>query len=242
MKIKSILATMLLFTPVALFAATNDVVGNWRGTLDTGVAQLRLVFKISKAGGDQLTAKLDSIDQGARNLAVDSVTVSNSTLRMEVHAVKGLYVGTLNAAGDKTKGLWSQGATVLSLDLEKGQGTNVDEAEKLSTADLAANQQAAQKIAGAWNGTLATGAANLRLRVNITKTAAGRATGTMDSLDQGANGIPLSAITLKEDKVRFEVRGVGGVYEGTLGSDGALKGEWQQGGASLPLELKKATK
>lgn len=97
-------------------------------------------------------------------------------------------------------------------------------------------------VVGNWRGTLDTGMANLRLRLNITKTAGDAATGTMDSLDQGANGIPLSAITLKDGKVRFEVRGVGGVYEGTLGADGAtVTGEWQQGGGSLPLEFKKAT-
>jgi hypothetical protein len=42
--------------------------------------------------------------------------------------------------------------------------------------------------------------------------------------------------------VRFEARGVGGVYEGTLASDGVtLSGNWQQGGGSLPLEFKKTS-
>ena len=102
-------------------------------------------------------------------------------------------------------------------------------------------KQAALKVAGTWNGTLATGAASLRLRLNIAKSSAGAATGTMDSLDQGANGIPLSTITLKDGKLRFEAKGIGGVYEGELTPDGAkLKGQWQQGGQSLPLEFAKA--
>jgi hypothetical protein len=63
----------------------------------------------------------------------------------------------------------------------------------------------------------------------------------MDSLDQGANGIPISAITLKDGKVRFEVPQIGGVYEGTLATDGStLSGQWQQGGHSSPLDLQKA--
>jgi len=244
MKTKSLLAILLTSANVVFSATTtNDVTGNWQGTLDTGVAKLRLVFKISKAASGELTAKLDSIDQGARDIAVNSVAVSNTTLRMEVNLVKGLYVGTLNAAGTKAKGLWSQGAGVLPLDLEKGQGTNVvSEVEKLSPTDTAANKLAAQKLAGTWTGTLEAGA-SLRLRVNITKTSGDAAAGTMDSLDQNANGIPLSAITLKDGKVRFEVRGVGGTYEGTLAADGAtVTGEWQQGGGTLPLEFKKASK
>ena len=92
-----------------------------------------------------------------------------------------------------------------------------------------------------WNGTLVAGAATLRLRVNILKAESGAASGTMDSLDQGANGIPLSDVTLKESKVRFDVRAVGGVYEGELSADGAvLKGEWRQAGQTFPLEFKKA--
>lgn len=241
MKPKSILALALYLSAylTAAYAATNDVVGYWRGTLDTGVAKLRLVFKVSQGAKGELTAKLDSLDQGARDLPMDSVTVSNKTLRMESKLIQGLYVGTLDASGVKATGVWSQGVTVLPLTLEKGQGTEKAEVEKFSTEDLAANKLAAQKIAGTWNGTLAAGGASLRLRVNISKTAAGGATGTMDSLDQGANGIPVSAITLKAGKLRFEVRGIGGVYEGKLDTKGGtLTGDWQQGGQTFPLELK----
>jgi hypothetical protein len=63
----------------------------------------------------------------------------------------------------------------------------------------------------------------------------------MDSLDQGAKDIPVSGITLKEGKVHFELPGIGGMYEGTLESDGkVMKGEWRQGGQTFPLEFKKA--
>jgi len=243
MKTKCSVALGLLLSIHAAFtaSATNEVVGNWQGTLDTGVAKLRLVFKVSKAANGELTAKLDSPDQGARDIPADPVTVSNKTLRIEVKSVKGLYVGTLDTTGTKATGLWSQGPAVLPLSLEKG-GTNVlADAEKLSPEDLAANKLAADKAAGTWNGTLSTGTDDLRLRVNITKSASGRATGTMDSLDQGANGIPISAITLKGDKLRFEVKGVGGAYEGALSTNGeALKGEWQQGGGKIPLDLTRA--
>lgn len=243
-KIISLLAvTLLLGSAVASgAAATNDVAGNWNGTLEAGAIKLRVVFKISKGIGGGLTAKMDSIDQGARDIPVDAVTVKDKTLRMEVKSVSGVYEGTLDAAGTKATGQWTQGPQTLPLILEKRRGTNSTfEAEKLSPAGQAANKQAAVKVAGTWDGTLATGAANLRLRVNISKSSTGAATGTLDSLDQSANGIALSAITLRDGKVRFEARGIGGVYEGTLASDGStLTGQWQQGGQSLPLEFKQA--
>jgi hypothetical protein len=241
-KIISLLATTLLMSSgVAFGATTNDVAGNWGGTLTAGSTKLRVVFKISKAASGELTAKMDSPDQGARDIPVDAVSVKDKTLRLEVKAVNGVYEGTLDAAGTKAAGQWTQGTQSLPLILERGQGAGaLSEMEKLSPADLAANKLAAQKVPGTWNGTLAVGAANLRLRVNVSKTAAGTATGTLDSLDQGANGIPLSAITCKEGKLRFEARGIGGVYEGTLAADGStLTGQWQQGGQSLPLDFKK---
>jgi hypothetical protein len=241
----SLLAATLLMSPaVALSAAgTNDVTGNWKGTLDVGSVKLRVVFKISKTAGGGWTAKMDSPDQGARDMPVETVTVKNRTMRLEVKTIQGVYEGTVDAAGTKSTGQWKQGPQTLPLTLERSQGADsTSDAEKLSPSDLAASKQAAQKVAGTWNGTLAVGAANLRLRLNISKTAAGAATGTMDSLDQGANNIPMSTITHKEGKVRFEVRGIGGVYEGTLAADGStLSGQWHQGGQTMPLDFKKAT-
>jgi len=243
MNAKSLTAVVLLLSACMALAAsaTNDVAGNWHGTLDTGLTKLRLVFKITKTASGEFTAKLDSLDQGAHDIPVDTVSVSNMTLRMEVKSVKGSYVGTLDATGTRATGLWSQGGGGLALSLEKGQGTIVAaEAGKLSPGELAANKQAAQEIVGTWNGTLAVGAASLRLRANFTKTAVGGAAGTLDSLDQGANGIPLSGITLKEGKVRFEARGIGAVFEGRLDAAGSgLTGQWQQGGHTLPLVFTK---
>ena len=238
-----LLAVTLLSSPLGFTASsTNDVAGNWKGTLEVGDVKLRLVFKISKDAAGALTAKMDSLDQGARDLPVDTVGFKDGTLRLELKAISGVYEGTLDQAGNKAAGRWTQGAQVLPLTLERTQGNAVvSEAETLSTADLAASKQAAQKLSGSWNGTLNTGAANLRLLVKISKAASGAATGTMDSLDQGAKDIPLSRITCKESKVRFEVAGIGGVYEGTLAADGTtLAGQWQQGGQSLTLDFKKA--
>ncbi|MBE0542665.1 MAG: hypothetical protein IH623_15010 [Verrucomicrobia bacterium] len=244
-KIISLLSVAMLMSSAVAFGATpvDNMAGDWGGTLQAGSSKLRVVFKISKGDRGALTAKMDSIDQGAHNIPVDTVTLKDKTLRMEVKAVQGVYEGTLDAAGMKATGQWTQGPQSLPLILEKRQGTNSPFAgEKIPSADLAANKQAAVKLAGTWNGALAAGGTSLRLRLNITKTSNGEATGTMDSLDQGANGIPLSALTFKDGKVRFEARGIGGVYEGTLATEGdTLSGQWQQGGQTLPLNFKKAT-
>jgi hypothetical protein len=237
------LTGVLMSSGIAFSApSTNDLVGNWKGALEVGQVKLRLLFKIGRTPGGILTAKLDSLDQGARDIPVETITVKDNTVRLEVTTVQGVYEGSLDKASKKLTGTWQQGSQSLPLTLERSQGTVVaSEPEKLSSADLAASKQAAQKLAGEWNGTLAAGPNNFRLKVQITKTAAGAATGTIESVDQGAKDIPLSAITCKEGAVHFEARGISAYYEGTLSATGAiLTGQWHQSGQALPLEFKKA--
>src|SRR4051794_25703260 len=98
-------------------------------------------------------------------------------------------------------------------------------------------------IEGFWQGALDTGAIPLRLVFKIEKKADGSMTGTLDSLDQGAKGIPLSGVSLTDAAVRIEVKVVSGVYEGKLSaSGGQMTGEWKQGGATLPLTLQHVEK
>ena len=239
----SLLSALLLSSAIAFGApATNDLAGNWKGALDVGQAKLRLLFKISRTPAGVLTAKLDSLDQGARDIPVETIVIKDNTVRMEVKSVHGVYEGSLDEFGKKINGTWSQGVQPLPLALERTQGTNVAaEPEQLSPADLAASKRAAQKLTGIWNGTLTAGAANLRLKVTIRKTSTGAATGTVESVDQGAKDIPLSGITCKEDAVHFEARGIGAFYDGTLSpGEAVITGQWHQSGQSLPLEFKKA--
>ncbi len=244
MKRSLALLAALLMSPAIVFGApaTNSITGNWLGTLDTGSAKLRLLFKIGQTYSGVPTAKLDSLDQGARDIPVNAITLKDKAISLEVKAVQGVYDGTLDESGKKITGTWQQAGHSLPLTLERHEGTvEVAAPEKLSPAELAASKQAAQKLTGIWNGTLAAGAASFRLKVKITKTAAGAATGTIESVDQGAKDIPLTGITCKEGVVHFEARGIGAHYDGTLSPGGAmLTGKWHQSGQAMPLEFKKA--
>jgi hypothetical protein len=237
----ALLAALLISSTIAFGApSTNSIVGDWLGTLDTGAAKLRLLFKITQTYSGVLTAKLDSLDQGARDIPVNAITVKDNAIRLEVKVVQGAYDGTLDEGGKKMTGTWQQAGHSLPLTLERHEGA-VAAPEKLSPTDLAASKQAAQKLTGVWNGTLAAGAASFRLKVKITKTAEGAATGTIESLDQGVKDIPLSGITCKEGAVHFEARGIGAHYDGTLSPAGViLAGQWHQSGQAMPLEFKKA--
>jgi pimeloyl-ACP methyl ester carboxylesterase len=99
----------------------------------------------------------------------------------------------------------------------------------------------AQDLTADWQGTLKTGGGELRLVLHITKAPDGTLKATLDSVDQGANGIPVSAITLKGYQLNLSVDAVHGTYDGKLSSDGkTIAGTWSQGQA-LPLDFKRSS-
>jgi len=97
----------------------------------------------------------------------------------------------------------------------------------------------AQPIDGDWLGTLnpAPGA-TLHLAIHIHATADGRHEGALDSLDQGALGIPLSEVSDTDGSLAFQVPAIHGRYKGQWdGGARAWVGHWSQGGLELPLRL-----
>jgi pimeloyl-ACP methyl ester carboxylesterase len=105
----------------------------------------------------------------------------------------------------------------------------------------AASGASAQTAAGDWQGTLKAGSTELRLVLHITKADGGSLKGTLDSVDQGANGIAITSISLKESKLNFTVDSIHGSYEGTVNRDATeIHGTWTQG-QSLPLDFKRST-
>ena len=100
----------------------------------------------------------------------------------------------------------------------------------------------AQDVVGDWQGTLKAGAAELRLVVHITKSDDGSLKATMDSIDQAANGIPISSISLKDSKLSFTSAAIHGSYEGTVNKDATeIAGTFTQG-TPLPLDFTRVPK
>ena len=222
--------TLTLFTLAALSANAQDIAGDWQGSLKANGAELRLVLHITKAAGGSFTGTLDSIDQGAMAIPVSSVTLKGPQLGLGVVAVHASYSGKVNADASAISGTWTQ---VGSLPLEFKRQTAPIKTEHKPTKP--------SDIDGAWAGTLDTGAGKLRLVVHITNTEDGLVA-TMDSLDQGANGIPVTAVTRNGSALKLDVKGIGGAYDGQLDKSlSTLEGTWTQGGRRGPWCLRKAS-
>ena len=90
-------------------------------------------------------------------------------------------------------------------------------------------------LAGDYAGTLGP----LHVKLHIKADAAGALTGTLDSVDQGAMGIPCDGFKLDGQNLTFTVPAVHGTWKGTVSADG-LSGTWDQG-SPQPLDFKRDT-
>lgn len=113
----------------------------------------------------------------------------------------------------------------------------------VATAQKAPNAAPAKKasssVAGDWQGTLEDGGQKLRLALHIKQAADGALSATLDSLDQGVNGIPIDKISFQNGKLSFSSSAVHGTYEGKITANSTIEGTWNQG-QPLPLNFKRA--
>lgn len=95
-----------------------------------------------------------------------------------------------------------------------------------------------QDITGQWNGILKVQGTQLRIVFNISKTDSGYGS-TMDSPDQGAKGIPVTSTSFEDQILKLAVSAARIEYQGNLGKDNIVIGNFKQGGQSFPMNLSK---
>jgi murein DD-endopeptidase MepM/ murein hydrolase activator NlpD len=112
----------------------------------------------------------------------------------------------------------------------------------LAAGPVLAQTGAKDDVVGTWRGTLGSGAAQLHIALTITKLANGDYSGELNSVDQGAT-LPMDAVTVQGAKLRFEVKPVGGVFEGTLNeAHTEITGTWTQANTpAQPLTFQRDT-
>ncbi|MGB9180748.1 MAG: alpha/beta hydrolase [Pyrinomonadaceae bacterium] len=121
--------------------------------------------------------------------------------------------------------------------------SNIPTAQVLTgrTQDASANNQ---NLEGIWQGAIEANAGiRLRLVLKISKSADGAFKGTLDSIDQSANNLPIDTIDFKDAALHFEMKMISGTYDGKMSADGTqIDGQWRQGSASFPLLFRRTEK
>ena len=114
---KRFLLWILLLLPIVAFG--QQVAGSWHGTLEVGGTKLRLLFHLTQEG-DGWRATMDSPDQGARGIPVDSVAVTPLGVTLAIKPLQMTY--TAGFLGENLVGLLTQSGQSFSLMLQPGTG------------------------------------------------------------------------------------------------------------------------
>jgi RNA polymerase sigma factor (sigma-70 family) len=196
--------------------ALANMQGSWEGTLSVDQAQLRVVLRIFKTN-DTVRAELDSIDQGGKGIAVTKISAGPNSIHAEAPAIFGSYAATLNADRTELSGYWKQLNHTFPLSLKR-----TAEADQVE-------------------GTLAENEYAPNLNLRIAEPTPGTFHAQVDSVDQGAQNLPIPTMTYSKPAVRFEMPGINGSFEGTVnGRDDEIAGTWTQMGKKFPLTFARA--
>ena len=104
-------------------------------------------------------------------------------------------------------------------------------------SDLAHADTKHAALDGDWQGSLAVpGGGTLRLALHVTRDPQGALAAKLDSLDQGAMGLPIANVHVDGRHVVITLKAPAAEFTGDLDEAGqVLTGQWHQGGGTLPL-------
>jgi hypothetical protein len=108
-----------------------------------------------------------------------------------------------------------------------------------------AGGQAKDPFLGDWKGTLDVAGAQLEIALHFSLDDKKELTGTMDSISQGAMGLPLAVIKFEGRSATFQIAGIPGepTFKGTLDETGLkLAGSFSQGGYDGTFQTQKVEK
>ncbi|HEX6125689.1 MAG TPA: alpha/beta fold hydrolase [Pyrinomonadaceae bacterium] len=94
--------------------------GSWQGTLEAGQTKLRVALIVTKSEAGVYTGKFDSLDQGA-TIPIDTITVDNDAVRLEIKAASILYEGVLNKERTELVGTFTQSGQSFPLTFKRGE-------------------------------------------------------------------------------------------------------------------------
>jgi hypothetical protein len=205
-------------------AAQGDLAGCWVGKVGSGGQIARVVLQLEKATEWQGT------------VSVMGRAMNTDTLRTLVVRLDSVTFGY--GAGDRETVVATRVTADGALD---GALTRAGTSHPLRLARAGPVPDPATALMGYWSGALTSGGTKvLSSGLRFRPAPCGQVYVTFDSPDQGANDLPVTAVSLVGDSLRFAMEYVGGAFEGTVSADGTrIAGTWTQSGNVLELALEK---
>ena len=199
------------------------VSGSWVGSIKpmpNAEMELTVVLEFSEDEPGVYSASMSSPDQGATDIPVDSFSVEDNELTLEINRMRLEVVTAI--AGEQMTGSFTQAGREIPITLDRGE---------YESAGLNMPALTYARIQGPWHGEVQ--GINVQIRVEQRGDAY---FAFMDSPDQGASDIPISTLELAEDTLTFTVTAANLTFTGELGDD-QIVGTWNQMGTDTPVTL-----
>jgi len=113
---------LFFFIMTTMTAYSQDIIGEWNGSLSIQGRSMRMVFHIAKTDAG-FSATMDSPDQGAKGIQMSHCTFENGQLTIELRIAQMKYVGTLDK--NTLTGNFSQASMSMPLNLTKNEQAQV---------------------------------------------------------------------------------------------------------------------
>jgi fermentation-respiration switch protein FrsA (DUF1100 family) len=215
---------------ICLFAAQSAVAqtaaGDWVGTITIGPGRtLREVVHIRKHPDGGYTGAFDSVDRGSYGRRLTDIVANGAALSFTTADEPiGAYAAKWDAASGRWIGQWTQGGQSFPLTLAVGPPPALPTVAGLD---------------GVWDGALSVSTIQLRLALHL-RTGADGTAAWLDSIDQMANGLDVTALHRDGAHIGFEMPLLKVVFDGVVSDDQqSIVGTFTQAGVPLPLTLTK---
>jgi hypothetical protein len=230
------LASMRLPIAIALSAVLVPLglaqSGRWEGAITGDRHEVKIQVDLFQDAKGAWKGAITLPGQNVNGFPLSEITVSNGDVRFVMQGAPGrpVFGGKLAPDGKSITGRYMEAGKPASFHLTRTGDAKLEKAGKSTPV--------AKELEGAWEGTLDTGGAKLRLVLKLANGPDG-ATGTLTSVDQGGAVIPIATITQEGSSLQLELPSIGGSYAGEIGKDG-ITGKWKQGMGELPLTFTRA--
>jgi hypothetical protein len=221
-----------LFAPASRL--TGDFSGRWEGKIQLAERLVGIILDLARTErgvwiGSMSIPISSSLDVPLAKVVVDGTTVTfTATLPLE-----SAWRGTLSADGLKISGTVANHEGDAPFEVARTGAANV----KLPPPSTALSKA----FEGVWEATSERPGKVTRLVLTLSAAPDGLARATLKATVNGAaHAIPVHSVTTNGQQLRLESRAISAVYEGALGADGAIAGEWIEKTARVPLTFRRA--
>ncbi len=197
--------------------------GSWLGKLKPipgGDLEFTVVVTFQQNEEGIAVASLSVPEQGGNNIPVDSIELDSDELTLEISQARLEINGSIS--GENFTGTWTQAGQSLDLNLSKGE---------YKQPGLALSALTYARLRGPWHGKVSGLTVVLRVEESDGKYLA-----LLDSPDQGASDIPVTALEVDGDNLTLTITPLQVSFTAIISAD-EIAGEWTQGPQTLQLAL-----